>query len=59
MIFKVYERIIHEQLRTFCSYDYQALGVKSGVVSTGNSLDHTEMDDTLMLANGMSHFAFV
>ena len=36
----------------------QALGVKSGVVSTGNSLDHTEMDDTLMLANGTAYLAF-
>ena len=31
--------------------------MKSGVVSTGNSLDHTDMDDALMLANGMIYFA--
>jgi hypothetical protein len=26
--------------------------MKIGVVTTGNSLDHTEMDDNLMLKNG-------
>jgi hypothetical protein len=26
--------------------------MKIGVVTTGNSLDHTEMDDKLMLENG-------
>jgi hypothetical protein len=28
--------------------------MKIGVVTTGNSLDHTEMDDKLMLENGKS-----
>lgn len=32
--------------------------MKSGVVSTGNSLDHTDMDDTLMLANGTIFVVF-
>ena len=32
--------------------------MKSGVVSTGNSLDHTEMDDTLMLANGTTFLLY-
>jgi 5'-methylthioadenosine nucleosidase len=32
----------------------QALGFKSGGVTTSNSLDHTEMDDTLMAENGAS-----
>jgi len=31
-----------------------ALGYKMGVVTTGNSLDHTEMDDKLMLENDAS-----
>lgn len=30
------------------------LGFKTGVVSTSNSLDHTEMDDTMMLKNDTS-----
>eukprot|EP01032_Pedospumella_encystans_P014586 gene14586-16742_t len=32
----------------------QMLNFKSGVVTTGNSLDHTEMDDILMLENDAS-----
>jgi hypothetical protein len=32
----------------------KVLGMKIGVVTTGNSLDHTEMDDKLMLENGKS-----
>ncbi|KAJ1440585.1 nucleoside phosphorylase domain-containing protein, partial [Ochromonadaceae sp. CCMP2298] len=31
-----------------------ALGFKSGVVTTSNSLDHVEMDDTLMKASNAS-----
>ena len=38
------------------SISSKSLGCKTGVVSTGNSLDHTEMDDTLMLANGAYSF---
>lgn len=30
----------------------QALGFKSGVVTTSNSLDHTDTDDEHMLVNG-------
>jgi 5'-methylthioadenosine nucleosidase len=29
-----------------------SLGLKTGVVTTGNSLDHTEMDDKIMAQNG-------
>lgn len=41
---------MHNYPLTLCPR--QALGLKSGVVTTGNSLDHTEMDDTVMLENG-------
>ena len=34
----------------------KALGLKSGVVTTSNSLDHTETDDAIMEENGNLNF---
>ena len=48
--------ILITNITTPLSISSKSLGCKTGVVSTGNSLDHTEMDDTLMLANGAYSF---
>ena len=39
---------IHTYIHTYL----QSLGLKSGVVTTSNSLDHNESDDVIMAENG-------